>query len=58
MAGQMKTIQTALDALSAGTPDASALRGRVKLPPLPEGVTRRMLTRDPDFQYQTYLFKL
>lgn len=46
MAGQMKTIQTALDTLPAGTPDASALRGRVKLPPLPEGVTRRMLTRD------------
>ena len=46
MARETKTIRTALDALPAGTPDESTLRGRVKLPPLPEGVTRRMLTRD------------
>lgn len=46
MARETKTIRTALDSLPAGTPDESTLRGRVKLPPLPEGVTRRMLTRD------------
>ena len=46
MARETKTIQTALDALPAGTPDESTIRSRVKLPPLPEGVTRRMLARD------------
>ena len=40
------TVTTTLDRLPAGRPTAEELRGRVRLPTLPEGVAHRMLVRD------------
>ena len=46
MSKQSKTVQTTLDRLPAGHPSPEELEGRVRRPPLPEGVTGGMLARD------------
>ena len=46
MSAEKNTIETTLDHVPAGTPTDEELYGRVRLPALPEGVTRAGLIRD------------